>query len=309
MSRTCPACGGATLRQITSTFFECETPMDASIPPAVAGNPGWLHASRPCGHRFQLGTPAGSLTPCGVPRCGRDSIGTCQGGCARRLCGLHGTTGGSFVCRDCLAEQERQRERERTERTTAAGVAARAAAEEASTELAACEEPRAVHDIIVSRPTDVRLDACKAAWCRLVEAGLQPTHEVIKIEGLANPAARWFGRTSRGAWTESKEPRLAAWYAPSTRSRQVPTNEPRAAGLEEKDLYLDASGSLWLAMGPFTEATIALPLGQRVVVRRGSAGAGLVKWLIDFGAHSLSEVESTDAQYARAMAIILRESQ
>lgn len=44
-------------------------------------------------------------------------------------------------------------------------------------------------------------------------------------------------------------------------------------------------------------------------MKRGSDGSGLVKWLTVFGAHALTEVESTDAQYARAMAIVLRESQ
>jgi hypothetical protein len=97
MTTTCPECGGGSLRELTPGFYECMSPIDVSLPPDPAGNPGWLHGSRPCGHRFQAG-PALATEPCW---CRRHSIERCRD-CKRPLCGLHGTAGGELLCGNCV---------------------------------------------------------------------------------------------------------------------------------------------------------------------------------------------------------------
>ena len=110
MERACPQCGDRTLREITPGFFECESPIDASIPPGING-PAWQHGSRPCGHRFQAETPIATE----LCACGRQSIGRCLD-CSQPLCGLHGTDRGAFLCAAChrargnRAEQEERRQ-------------------------------------------------------------------------------------------------------------------------------------------------------------------------------------------------------
>jgi hypothetical protein len=102
------------LRQITPGSFECTQPVPLDgIPPGFPGNP--LHAlnMRPCGTRFQVPTTR-ATEPC---FCGRDSIGSCQD-CGRRLCGLHGTDSGAFLCGDCQGRR-RAAKREREAQITA----------------------------------------------------------------------------------------------------------------------------------------------------------------------------------------------
>jgi hypothetical protein len=111
MALSCPQCGGAQIRQITPGLFECASQIDASMPPGMAGNPTWLHASRPCRHRFQISTPGASE----LCACGRQSIGICQD-CKQSLCGLHGTDIGAFLCAECLQRREESAEAARATR-------------------------------------------------------------------------------------------------------------------------------------------------------------------------------------------------
>jgi hypothetical protein len=115
MTRSCPSCRGTDLRQITPGLFECISQIQVgAIPPGVHGNPGYLPVPGPCGHRFQVAAGAGPTEPC---FCGRDSIGACRD-CGRRLCGLHGTSEGEFLCGDCLTGRKQaadSKEREQYE--------------------------------------------------------------------------------------------------------------------------------------------------------------------------------------------------
>lgn len=113
MSTSCPQCGGSDLRQITPGFFECVSQVQVgAIPPGVHGNREYLPVPGPCGHRFQVGGGSGQAEPCA---CGRDSIGACRD-CNRRLCGLHGTDGGEFLCAGCIGKRQDRAEQERHER-------------------------------------------------------------------------------------------------------------------------------------------------------------------------------------------------
>lgn len=81
-----------------------------AIPPGVHGNHEYVPVPGPCGHRFQVGS--GNADPC---FCGRDSIGACKD-CARRFCGLHGSSEGEFLCESCIGQRRAKVERERRER-------------------------------------------------------------------------------------------------------------------------------------------------------------------------------------------------
>lgn len=113
MSISCPQCGGSELRQITPGFFECVSQVQVgAIPPGVHGNREHLPVPGPCGHRFQVGGSGGPAEPC---HCGRDSIGACRD-CSRRLCGLHGTNEGEFLCAECIGKRRDRADLERRER-------------------------------------------------------------------------------------------------------------------------------------------------------------------------------------------------
>lgn len=106
MAISCPQCGGTDLRQITPGFFECVSQVQVgAIPPGVHGNREYMPVPGPCGHRFQVSSP-GQTELCS---CGRDLIGACKD-CGRRLCGLHGTREGEFLCRDCIGRRKERAE-------------------------------------------------------------------------------------------------------------------------------------------------------------------------------------------------------
>jgi hypothetical protein len=91
---TCPECGQDTLRQTTPGFYRCDGQRQVGWnegPPHVTGA-GYQRTPvyGPCDTSFQVGA-ARSSSPCAL--CGRDSIGTCQGECGRRLCGSPGWSG------------------------------------------------------------------------------------------------------------------------------------------------------------------------------------------------------------------------
>ncbi|MEA2235801.1 MAG: hypothetical protein QOC81_525, partial [Thermoanaerobaculia bacterium] len=157
-----------------------------------------------CGARFQVG--AGVTPQCGVSACGRDSIGSCQGGCQRRLCGLHGAGSGSFVCADCAAGQ-RQREKLRQDDAHAA-MHARAADchQRLVKELRAANSPEDLLRCLTSGDEQLPVDLCVHAWITTVESGLlTPSAELVHVR--AQP--RLFSRAT--SWVEAG--RLPAWKA------------------------------------------------------------------------------------------------
>ncbi len=101
MGVICPHCGGKQIRQITPGEFECVTPHPAGLAPPW---PGGFTPFRPCTHRFQIAT----ATRTELCACGRESIGQCNQ-CGKRLCGLHGTEGGEFLCSVCQQQRQEQR--------------------------------------------------------------------------------------------------------------------------------------------------------------------------------------------------------
>ncbi len=180
MNPACPNCGGTRVRQITPGFFECESAIDASIPPGMAGNPTWLHGSRPCGHRFQVAT-AVTTEHCA---CGRQSIGRCQD-CSQPLCGLHGTTGGAFLCGRCFRRRDEQAEAERLSRHEAAVSVARQ--REPVTE----SEPAELADVVEGEFPVERLGGA--------EVGMFSLFKKLWVDGLRRGRDDLLGL----AWTDS----------------------------------------------------------------------------------------------------------
>lgn len=276
MSR-CPVCGGSDVRQITPGFFECTSQIDVSVPPGLFGNPTLIGGSHVCGHHFQDGTSTAS-PPCGIPGCGRDSIGTCQGGCGRRLCGLHGPPAGSFICEACQVE----REREDARRRDLADAEARAAADERRAEVAeklsACQDAREAAGVLNAHVAEVAAADCRATWVRLATSGaVAPTHEIVKVEG--HPTLVGFLKFEvRGSWSESPEGRSDLWCAPDA------GYHPRGHGASGFDVLLDAEGSLWRSRRSDVELSIydrnsrehqlILPKGSPFKTRRGSRDIG-----------------------------------
>jgi len=131
MPPECPQCGGSDLRQITPGFFECLTQVQVgAIPPGAHGNREYLPVPGPFRHRFQVGS--GNTEPC---FCGRDSIGTCKD-CARRFCGLHGSSEGEFLCESCVRQRSAKVETARRERYEAEVAVVRVCTPITDTELA-----------------------------------------------------------------------------------------------------------------------------------------------------------------------------
>jgi hypothetical protein len=103
----CPECGGTSLKTITPSYLECISETQVGVvPPGAHGNPHPLPAMGSCGHRFHVPRPASAASPC---FCGRDSIGSCLE-CSRRICGLHGSGSGDFLCGDCVSVRRRAKE-------------------------------------------------------------------------------------------------------------------------------------------------------------------------------------------------------
>jgi hypothetical protein len=149
MTGLCPKCGGSELRQITPGFFECTS----SVVLGVIQRPdaGPMPAIHPCSYGFQVGTVSSS-EPCW---CGRDSIGSCVD-CARRLCGLHGTTTGSFLCGDCFNTHS-QRKLAAAEEEAAARAAQESTRAALVARFRASRDPREIMTLFIENETKSRM--------------------------------------------------------------------------------------------------------------------------------------------------------
>jgi hypothetical protein len=272
MTITCPACSGTSLRELTPGFYECTSPIDASIPPGLAGNPGWLHGSRPCGHRFQAG-PALATEPCW---CGRHSIGSCRD-CKRPLCGLHGTADGELLCGECVtASAERRRARE-AEAAAAHERSLETRGRDLSANLATCSSAGELLTLLGARAAAVPYpDALRAAWTRVIaNDGLQATHDVVALAGhptLGSPFT-WKDFKKRGSWSESGQ-RSIVWLAPEAGYRSE-------LGHTNTDVWIGAQGDVWWGTFPETlgfgkhdgpkTCHYVLGRGEHVRLKRGFA--------------------------------------
>jgi hypothetical protein len=200
----CPQCGGESVRQITPNFYEClETVVVGGVPPSVTGLPHPIPDRRPCGTRFQIGAP-GPTPSCDF--CGLDSIGTCEGGCERRLCGNHGTTTSPFLCRECIAAIRAERESANRER---AAEGKRELADIAAL-LREATAPSYIAELIRRGGPGLPGEAITDAWARLMAAGaLSPApREIVTVKfSYRRPFGNAAKETSRRAgW--AYQPRL-----------------------------------------------------------------------------------------------------
>jgi hypothetical protein len=258
--------------------------------------------------------------PCGIPGCGRDPIGKCQGGCGRRLCGLHGPVTGSFVCAECTHERAERDRRQRELAQTRAKDAVEKVRADVAAELAGCAGPREVVDVLTTRLRDVAIADCKATWVRLAGSGaVQPTHEIVNVNGRGTPIGWLISRGvswERGSWTEPPDSRRDLWCAPGVGC------DPRGRA-EQFDVWLDAKGGLWRSRDREVELSIydykrseyqlILPKGAPFKTRRGSKDIGhRVVFRRPVGAVSCEPLEPTelgsqtgDLGYARVVAATL----
>jgi hypothetical protein len=168
----------------------------------------WLHGYHRCGHRFQVGS--GFSEPCGIANCGRDSIGHCQGGCGRRVCGLHATVTGSLVCVDCQAERQASvRRREADE-----AAVRRTEAQKANEELRKATSPREVKEFLRGHSAVITTDSCAIAWRSLVARGIPTDVEIATVRETTGYDARgWAHRL----WRFVEESRVPGWRAGTDR--------------------------------------------------------------------------------------------
>lgn len=201
---TCPRCGKSDIRQVTPGWFECKSLFGGEYDPRVDA---WVPPF-PCGHRFQAGLPGSEA--CGIPQCGRDSIGRCQGSCDRRLCGLHGASTGSLVCADCLAV----RARHQAERDADAAGRVAARHERLVKELERASTPADLLRCLAAADDTFPLAPCARAWVAVVGARLlTPSAELVDID--YQKRGFW-----GGSWVETA--RAPAWAAGASPTWSTP---------------------------------------------------------------------------------------
>ncbi len=276
---SCPKCGGSALRQITPGFSECVSPVVAGVIQRP-GDGGPMPAEYPCGHRFQTGTSPGT-EPCW---CGRDSIGSCAD-CARRLCGLHGTSTGLFLCGDCF---QRCVVREKAEAGEKQAIAARERAAEESrcaavnASLRAALDPDEIMTLICVNEAILKSGWCHDAWMRLVASGvIKPTHDIVKVE--------W---KRRGPCEVN---RVGAWRA----------CEVTMTGGTPSDYVLRHDGRLLTASSqwPFNPPHYVLPRGEKFRTARDRPSG---KVSVVAGVDGPLGFPETHDAYARVAAAVLR---
>jgi hypothetical protein len=276
-SVSCPQCRGKNLRQITPGYYEClDQVIVGMAPPEATGLPHPAPVERPCGARFQVGTPA--ATP-SCAFCGLDSIGTCEGGCARRLCGVHGTSRPPFLCRQCFDQRKAKKAQEEAAARRQAAVARDRNQAELNSILDASEDPEEVAQALRQHEELVDVERCRAAWSRLVKSlALRPTHECVEIVGRG---VRFFdlrvNAFEPGRWREVPGSRIRVWRAAGAGSRRHPPFDGNPEKTETFDLFLTAEGEHWRSVrsrllsvgaGGRSSERIVLPHGRSFATAR-----------------------------------------
>lgn len=276
MAITCPKCGGSEVHPITPGFYECVTPVQVGwndAPPAVT-KAGFQRTPvfGECGHSFSVA--AGSTPPCQIPRCGRDSIGTCQGRCGRRLCGLHGSRTGSLLCADCIAESERERSDHAARVSTERAATQESLRAEVHARLTDCTTHDDLRSALEKYQRHASQDDVRSAWQRLGPASFRAgTHELVTLIGRSNLLGRLIneGAPQPGSWSETgRQPLWRCWTpTPDESTETWDQTSPKR--------WLDATGQLWKAttnrLTVFRgeeEKQLILAKGASYRLRRGS---------------------------------------
>jgi hypothetical protein len=307
---SCPKCGGSQIRQITPGYFECSSQVVKGVLQLPTGP---MPAVGACGHHFQTGTISASFPPCG---CGRDSIGNCAE-CARRLCGLHGTTSGPFLCRECL---DARAQRKAAEANAAQAQAQAAAASEQaalesrqaalSTKLAAAHDVEEIVKLITANEAELTDAASKSAWVRLAGSGsIDPTSDIVTAVGKEHflRVGNWCMADDPG-WGWRETGRTSAWQW-----------QNGTAEVGKRRGWLDAEGEIWmisndaLKAGSNKKNFVALPLGETFRTTSSPGAMGIIQYA---GTHAPRKAASgfvvfqqgSDAGHAHAVASILRAS-
>jgi hypothetical protein len=226
--------------------------LDRSMPPGMAGNPDWLHAACPCGHRFQAGQAVAAAL-CG---CGRFAIGRCKD-CDRWLCGDHGTQSSPFLCASCLRErrsQEQLKEKEEKDAAEAAVAAEHAAfvrsQAAARAALSTATTPARIARVLGENRGLLTINDCKAAWIRVPACDLlQPTHEFVKVASLPHLLILdW--QTDTGWLWHTRGPRADGWRTT----------------VGDSEFFVDREGAIWRSghmLIPEWPNHVVLPRGAR----------------------------------------------
>jgi hypothetical protein len=206
--------------------------------------------------------------------CGLDSIGTCEGGCARRLCGVHGTSRPPFLCRECFDRRKAKKAKEEAAAMRRAVQARDRSQVEVNSILDTSENPGEVARVLRQHEDLVDVKRCRAAWSRLVNSlSLQPTHECVEIVGRG---VRFFdlrvSASEPGRWREVPGSRVGVWRAAGVGRRRHPPYGEIQEHVDTFDLFLPADGDpwrstglqpvLWLSAGGRGRSHIILPKGR-----------------------------------------------
>jgi hypothetical protein len=237
---TCPRCGGSQLEQAEPGMLVCRTPIQVGgIPPGAHGQPHPVAIFEPCGTRFQVAPTATTPIPCDLPRCGLDSVGTCQGDCGRRVCFRHTGGGSTVICPDCSqAIAQKAAERKATATAERAHMLKQIGAV-----LKCSNDPLEVADTLTAHEellASVRWrDDCRETWSRLVDVlALTPPYEYVQVQGRR----RLFSSPS---WSEKPGSRVGVWLAPAVGTFSGVWTGPREMPPETGfDLFLGRDGRL-----------------------------------------------------------------
>jgi hypothetical protein len=229
-------------------------------PPEATGLPHPAPVERPCGARFQVGA---SVAPPSCALCGLDSIGTCEGGCARRLCGMHGTSRPPFLCRECFDRRKAKKAQEEAAAMRRALEARDRNQVEVDSILDTSEDPREIARVLRQYEDLVDVKRCRAAWSRLVnDLSLQPTHEYVEIVGRG---IRFFdlrvNASEPGRWREVPGSRVGVWRAAGVGRRRHPSYGEIKEHVDTFDLFLPAEGGPWHSSG--LQPVLSLSAGGR----------------------------------------------
>jgi len=186
----CPRCGGQELKAITPSEFECVARIVTGHLPPGARGPRPLPITEPCGWRFQISTE-GRLSGLACS-CGRDSIGACVDR-HTRLCGLHGSRDGTFLCARCseLRQDVERRTEDEARRAEAAAqeVARTIRVRQTCDLLSAAADLSSLRDVVDAHWQYVDEEALHERWTHLAGAnpfeGTHTLHEVKFDRSLA----------------------------------------------------------------------------------------------------------------------------
>jgi hypothetical protein len=265
MAVRCPECGSDEVHPITPGYFECRAQIVVGgIPPSVTGLPHHLPGFRPCGTYFQVGTSAPAQS-CAL--CGFDSVGTCEGGCGRRLCGKHGTKSPPFLCRACLERKVGEQQREKVAAHESAVRTQARRHDEVLAQALGSDDRTEIATLLNDSVGVLTTEDGKKVWQRLLDLGqIPPTHEMATMAGTPTLIGSLMSRSrehpQRGSWVETGS-RRDLWFAP--RDTDL-TSRGQGDGF---DAVLDVSGNLFRAESSARLRLRLKPATERIMLDKG----------------------------------------